>query len=620
MLQNIRDNSQGTIAKVIVGLIVVTFALFGVESIVGNWGGDPELAVVNGEEISQVEFANAVELKRRQVLNQMGERADPALINEEKLQKLVRDELVDQKVMLIDADAKGMAVSDQIINQQILSMPQFQSSGVYSNEVFLNTIRNLGMTTQEFKVWLGKQYLLSQQRNALVGSGFVLESELDRLIKIDRQRRTADVVELTASSFRDQVDLSDEAVKLFYEEHKSEYVFTEKVDIEYVLLDKSEISETVKVSSEAIEKLYGERKASFVAEEERDSSHILIELSDTVDDAMAIEKIEMINGKLASGESFEQLAKEYSDDIGSKSDGGRLGYAKKGVFDPKFEEVLFSMDVGAVSTPVKTSFGYHLIKLNGVDEKPFADLSEVSASLEAELKRGDVLKVYLDLSEQLSDISYASADLAGPAKELGLEIKKGEVTKDGLDDLMSNPKVIAAAFSDDVKLEGNNSVLLDIDGDRAMVLRVSKYHPERLYSFEEAREQVEQQIVESSQAILAKEKGESMVRALSAGEVIDLEWQSIVAITRNDNSLPIDVMDKLFSLKEPVGDPVFAGVRSAMGDYFIVKLKQVDYGNVEVLDAQEVAQATDAIGSQSGLQEFKDFSLALKSAADIEIN
>lgn len=620
MLQNIRDNSQGTIAKVIVGLIVVTFALFGVESIVGNWGGDPELAIVNGEEISQVEFAKAVELKRRQVLNQMGERADPALINEEKLQKLVRDELIDQKVMLVDADAKNMAVSEQIINQQILSMPQFQSGGVYSNEVFLNTIRNLGMTTQEFKAWLSKQYLLSQQRNALVGSGFVLESELGRLIKIDRQRRTADVVELSASSFRDQVDLSDEAVKQFYEAHKNEFVFTEKVDVEYVLLDKAEISKTVNVSKEAIEKLYQERKAAFVAEEERDSSHILIETSDAVSDEQALEKLEMIGGKLASGESFEQLAKEYSDDIGSKSDGGRLGYAKKGVFDPKFEEVLFSMEVNTVSEPVKTSFGYHLIKLNGVDKKPYADLGEVYASLEAELKRGDVLKAYLDLSEQLSDISYASADLAGPAKELGLEIKKGEVLKDGSDDLLSNPKVIAAAFSDDVKLEGNNSVLLDIDGDRSIVLRVSKYHPERLYSFEEARELVQQQIVEKNQAVLAKEKGDATVRALSAGETIDLAWQNKVAITRNDNSLPVDVMDKLFSLKEPVGGPVFTGVQSEMGDYFIIKLKQIDYGDVASLNAQELAQASDAIGSQSGLQEFKDFNLALKSAAEIEIN
>lgn len=272
-------------------------------------GGDPELAVVNGEEISQVEFAKAVELKRRQVLNQMGERADPALINEEKLQKLVRDELIDQKVMLVDADAKNMAVSEQIINQQILSMPQFQSGGVYSNEVFLNTIRNLGMTTQEFKAWLSKQYLLSQQRNALVGSGFVLESELGRLIKIDRQRRTADVVELSASSFRDQVDLSDEAVKQFYEAHKNEFVFTEKVDVEYVLLDKAEISKTVNVSKEAIEKLYQERKAAFVAEEERDSSHILIEISDVVSDEQALEKLEMLSGKLASGKVLNSWQK-----------------------------------------------------------------------------------------------------------------------------------------------------------------------------------------------------------------------------------------------------------------------------------------------------------------------
>ncbi len=620
MLQNIRDNSQGTIAKVIVGLIVVTFALFGVESIVGNWGGDPELAVVNGEEISQVEFAKAVELKRRQVLNQMGERADPALINEEKLQKLVRDELIDQKVMLVDAEAKNMAVSEQIINQQILGMPQFQSGGVYSNEVFLNTIRNLGMTTQEFKAWLSKQYLLSQQRNALVGSGFVLESELARLIKIDRQRRTADVAELSAGSFRDLVDLSDETVRQFYEEHKNEFVFSEKVDVEYVLLDKAEISKTVNVSQEAIEKLYQERKASFVAEEERDSSHILIELSDAVSDEQALDTLEIISGKLASGESFEELAKEYSDDIGSKSDGGRLGYAKKGVFDPKFEEVLFSMEVGTVSAPVRTSFGYHLIKLNGVDKKPYADLSEVSASLEAELKRGDVLKAYLDLSEQLSDISYASADLAGPAKELGLEIKKGEVLKNGSDELLSNPKVIAAAFSDDVKLEGNNSVLLDIDGDRSIVLRVSQYYPERLYSFDEARAKVQQQIIEKNQAVLAKEKGDATVRALSAGETIDLAWQSKVEINRNDNSLPVDVVEKLFSLKEPVGGDVFAGVQSESGDYFIIKLKQVDYGDVTSLNAQELSQANDAIGSQSGLQEFKDFNLALKSAAEIEIN
>jgi peptidyl-prolyl cis-trans isomerase D len=179
---------------------------------------------------------------------------------------------------------------------------------------------------------------------------------------------------------------------------------------------------------------------------------------------------------------------------------------------------------------------------------------------------------------------------------------------------------VSAAFSDDVKLEGNNSVLLDIDGDRAMVLRVNKHYPERLLSFSEARSRVESQVIEKNQSVLAKSKGEGILRALLAGEVVDLAWKEKIGITRNDNSLPVDVLERLFSLKDPADNPVFAGVQSKAGDYFVIRLEAVEYADAKSLGAEELAQAANAIGSQSGMQEFQDFNLALKNAAKIEIN
>lgn len=618
MLQDIRDNSQGTIAKVIVGLIVVTFALFGAESLVGSLGGDPELAVVNGEEISQIEFAKAVDFKRRQIVNQMGGQFDPSLIDEERLQKLVREELISEKVLLLHADESSMAVSSPAIDQQIVNMPQFKEQGVFNNELFLNLIRNFGMTTQEFKFWLEKQFILTQQKNGFIGSGFVLQSELDEMMKIDRQTRDVAYSKIEANQLKDGIEVTDQEAKNYFDENKEMYKHPEKVDISYLLVDKAQIATEQEIADQEIADRYDANKLAFAEEEERDASHILLEVTEDRSEEATRTLLSEIKARIESGESFEALAKEFSDDIGSRMDGGKLGFAKKGVYDPAFEDALFSLAKDEVSGVVKTQFGLHLIKLHSIEVKPYSALDEVKGAIVQALKNDKAEEVYLDLSERLADISYSSSDLAEPSETLGLTIQKTSVSTEGTEGFLGDERIIQAAFSEDVKSDGNNSSAIELDGSKTLVLRVDNHYPERLYSFDEAKTLVKEAILNEKSASLAVTKGLAIVE--NPKLVDEGDWVVLEKMSRNDASLSRDIIKRVFELKKPVDAPVLSGLAVEGGDYYVLRVDSVSTSAADNLSDAEKGQARNVLASQMGNEDFLDFSESLKQRAEIEIN
>ncbi|UZE94666.1 SurA N-terminal domain-containing protein [Alkalimarinus alittae] len=621
MLQDIRDNAQSTVAKVIVGLIVLTFALFGVDSIVGGFGGEPEVAVVNGNDIKETDFLRAVDIKKRQILGQMGEDADPALIDDQKLKQSVLEGLIDQEILLQDAIGLGVYISDQSINSLITGINQFKVDGQFDNDLFLASIRNFGMTTQTFKESIKKEVLISQPRNAIISTSFILDDEFNRVIEIDRQTRNYSLAKFDQSDYIDAVNVDENEIEAFYESHKQDYATIESVDVEYLQLEKNALLEKVEVTQEELQKAFEREVEAFEGLEERNASHILIEINDDVSDAQAKALAEKLSARIAEGESFEALAKEFSDDIGSAAQGGSLGFASKGAYLPAFDDALFALSEGSVSKPVLTEYGYHLIKLEDVQMQPIPTFEEMRFSIEADIKAEKVEALYVELSERLADLSYASSDLREPADELGLDINTAEkVSALSIEGLFGNPKVQKSLFSADVIKDGNNSELIEINSEAVVVVRAANHYPASQKGLSEVRDEIVAELKRKKATDEAISAANKATEAYLSGneDTAGLAWESFKDIKRNDFEVNPELIKFIFSMPAATdADKSVSGI-DIDGDYFVVKLDSVNVPNVDDVKAAERQAIRRVIGGGLGNAEYQVFQTALRAKAEIE--
>jgi len=623
MLQDIRDNAQGTVAKVIVGLIVLTFALFGVDSILGGFGGEPEVAVVNGTDIKESEFLRAVDIKKRQILNQMGQNADPALIDDQLLKRSVLEGMIDQEILLQDAVEQGIYISDQSIDGLITGINQFHVDGKFDNDMFLASIRNFGMTTKSFKDSIKKEVLISQPRNAIVSSSFLLNDEFSRIVEIDRQTRSYSLAKFEQSTYLDAVSVTETEIQQYYEDNTDKFRTLESVDVEYIELDKNSLLNSVSVDEETLKSLYEDEVADFVSAEERNASHILIEINDDVTEEQAKTKIDEINALLSSGGDFEGLAKEYSDDMGSAKQGGSLGFAAKGAYLQEFEEALFALAEGDVSAPVQTEYGFHLIKLIEIQTQPTPGFDEMKYSLEADAKIEKAEALYVELAQKLADVSYASADLLEPSEELGLKIFAQEnVSASTQSELFSNQKIQAALFSQDVLKDGNNSELIEISAEKSVVVRVAKHHPAAQKDLDIVRDEINSFLLAQKASEKARGLGEALIAELkqaNTAQVSSVIWEDFTDIKRNDASQEAVLLKTVFSMPKPQGadDKPVAGLVVG-GDYFLIQLDAINVSSVSDIKDEERKAIVRVIGGGLGNAEYQLYQGSLKTSANIE--
>src|SRR5690606_32120841 len=298
-------------------------------------------------------------------------------------------------------------------------------------EAYATTLRRVGMPPVEFRKAIEQDLLLQQDREAVRMTSFVMPGEIESLVQLDRQTRDFSYLSIPAGRFTEEVSVSEDEIKAFYEANRENFRLPERVVVEYLELDKSSLAGQVSVSEEALRQRYEQDVAQAQTQEERKASHILIEFNDEQSEEQALAKAQEVEKELRAGGDFAALAEKYSQDIGSASAGGDLGYATEGVFVPEFEKVLFSLKPGEVSEPVKTEYGYHLIKLQDVRAREMPSFEEMKDQLAATLREEQADALYLDKMEQLADVSYAASDLEEPSAQLGLEIKESPVISRG---------------------------------------------------------------------------------------------------------------------------------------------------------------------------------------------
>lgn len=613
MLQNIRDNSRGWIAKTIIGLIVMLMAFTGFEAIVTGTSNRNNAAKVNGDTITLNELGQAVEMQRRQLLQQLGRDFDASLLDEKLLREASLKGLIDRKLLLQGARDAGFAFSQPALDQVILKTPEFQTEGRFDPARFDQVIRQMGYTRLQFRQMLEEEMLIGQLRAGLGASSFVTEDQARAFASLERQTRDFASLVIKADSAATKV--SDEDVKSYYDEHAAEFMSPEQVVLEYVQLDKDSLFDSVDVTDEELQPLYQSEIANL--SEQRQAAHILIE----GDDDAAKKKIEEIKARIDAGEDFAALAKEFSQDPGSAANGGDLGYAGQGVYDPAFEEALYALKPDQVSQPVHTAFGWHLIKLLGVQGAEVPSFDSLKEKLARDYKAQQVEQRFVELSKQLEDAAFEASDLAQPAQELGLKVQVTEPfgREGGASGITANRQVLQAAFSPEVLEDGNNSSTIELDPSTVVVIRAKQHlKPEQL-PLEQVAESIRGHLQQERASAAAKAEGERLLATAKAGENPRKDWSVQEAVTRSQEGVEPKVLQALFRMPKPESKdaPSFAGVVLNNGDYVVLRLDGVSVPEA-ALSEQELGMYRNFLASREGQQDFAAYRKQLEAKADID--
>lgn len=621
MLQNIRDNSQGWIAKTIIGVIVALMALTGFDAIFQATTHKNEAAKVNGDEISQNELSQAVDMQRRQLMQQLGKDFDASLLDEKMLRESALKGLIDRKLLLQGAEQAKFSFSEAALDQVILQTPEFQVDGKFSSERFDQVIRQLGYSRMQFRQMLAQEMLIGQLRAGVAGSGFVTDAEVLAFARLEKQTR--DFATLNVKADPAAVKLTDDEVKAYYDEHAKEFMTPDQVIIDYVELKKSSFFDQVAVKDEDLEAAYQKEIANL--SEQRRAAHILIEVNDKTTEAQAKAKIDEVQARLAKGEKFEALAKEFSQDPGSANNGGDLGYAGPGVYDPAFEKALYSLSKDQVSEPIRTDFGYHLIKLLGVEAPEVPTLASLKDKLTRELKAAQVEQRFVEATKQLEDSAFEASDLAQPAADLKLTVRTSKpFGREGGEGVAANRAVVTAAFSPEVIDEGANSTAIELDPETVIVLRSKEHLKPAQLPLESVSAAIRTQLTKEHASAEAKTRAEKLIADLRDGKApldkaIDGQnWKITEAATRGQEGVDPAVLQALFRMPKPAAKdkPTFSSVTLPDGSLMVVRLNGVNEAAAPT--DEEKAQYRRFLASREGQQDFAAYRKQLEAEAKIE--
>ena len=632
MLQSIRERAQGVIAWFIVILISIPFALFGINSYLGG-GSEPVAASVNGQEITQNEFEKGYRDFRQSLRQRLGENYRPEMIDEAKLRQEVLQMMIRNNLLTQKSEAMGLRVADELVRQVIVSIPGFQVGGSFNQDAYERGVRLQGLTPAGFEEQMRRGMVSEQLSKAVTNSEFTTRSELESLVRLRMQQRTFSHLVIPAARLLEGIEVSEQAIAAEYEANPDRFMAPERVKIEYLDLDLDGIAATLEADEETLRAYYNEHENQYKTREQRRASHILIpvdEGSSEADVEQARAEAEAALKRVRDGESFAEVAKELSQDPGSAEEGGDLGFFESGIMDPAFDEAVFSLSVGEVSEPVRTPFGFHIIKLDEVREPIGKSFEEARQEVEQAYLKGEAGRLFYEYAEQLANITYEEPGSLQPAAEaLGLEVKTGDwITRDGGEGILAAPKVVGAAFSEDVMIAGNNSEAIELDPEHVMVLRVVDHEERSIKPLDAVEGQIRDRLRVERAMEKAQQRGEELVTRLEEGLALDalaaelgLEIVPAKQVGRDEREFPADLIEHLFTMPRPVDDGNSYGyLAMASGDLAVVSLSEVVEGTMA--DANEVggeAALTDAMQRSRGKSYFQHMQANLYSQAEIEI-
>ena len=628
MLEDIRESSQGLTAKIILGLIILTFAVAGIGSYTNSV--DTSVATVNDEKISQQEFNKAYQEQRNRMAQQFGEMFE-TLSNDSNymanFRQSVLDNLINEK--LIDQSAKDLSIriSDERIKETIRNMPEFQVEGVFDNNRYLAIINQAGFyQSSNFRDYLRVEMARRQLSQALVATEFNLPYQEVLQQKLQSQTRNIRYATVSAKKFEAGIEVSEEDIKNYYQANQVRFENKEKVKVNFIRLNVEDIANNIEVSDEDVANYYQENIASFTKAEQRRVSHILIEFieGDSASEASAKTQAETVLARLAEGEDFADLAKALSSDTFSGENGGDLEYIEQGVMDPAFDEAAFALtSVGETTQLVKTSFGYHIIKLTELNPEVIQSLDEVKSDLYAKVSEHKAQEKFYTQTQEMARISFEFPDsLEDAATRVNAKVETSAwLSHSGNAAPFDNVKVIEAAFSDLVLQDNMNSDVIEVSDTEALVLRLNTYQEANIKPIAEVEAQIKSILVSQKATEKAQTVVDELLAEFKAGnDITEQLTQNYSSFTSKENvarygaDLDQSIAREAFVLPHPKEGAVSASsVALSNGDLALVEVQAVNVSDVIIDNPQLSQQQT----SQLAQSAYKSYIESLKVEAKI---
>ena len=613
MLQNIRDNSQGIIAKIIIGFIIITFSLFGIESIVALGSSDSAPATVNGNDIEEVEVLRLVEAQKNRFRQQFGDQYDESLFNDGFLRQSALEQLIEQEVAVSQAKELGGYVSTQSIDKAILIAPEFQQDGQFSSDRFRMVLRRSGMTPLGYREILAEQALITQVQLGTGLSDTALPYEMERQLALENEVREFEFVTFNTDELKQGIIVETQEVEDYYNANNDRFMTEETVSVSYVVLSKTDINADIDVTEEELAEAYDDYVSQQAEFEERDASHILIEVNDERTAKEAKELAENVAVKAKNGESFADLAKTYSDDIGSKNVGGNLGFNTRGGFVTEFDDALFVMDKGEISAPIETEFGFHVIQLNDIRAPKILSLAEKTDEIKAELKDSQIEALFAEQAEALAAEAFENDSIENLVdnSNLSLKAQTSELfTRQLGEGIAIHEKVRAAAFDEKVLADRELSEVIEISNSEIVVVGLNQHKDPEVKSLAEVEQAIKSQLLADKALTLASEQAETLAASLKAGEAVSADWKTVSVTIDQQSDAPAELATAVFALPKQQGEVATVKV---VGGHAVARLVSVTQGILE-----DSAENSTRISQAKANESFYVYRQWAKANSEIE--
>lgn len=631
MLQSFSDRIRNSrwLGYVIVGLISIPFALWGIQSYLGGPAADAA-AEVNGERIPVYQVQRVASQERQSLRQRFGGEL-PAGLDERMFRERALEQLIERE-LLRQAAAEDFRVTDETLRRNIHEQSMFQRDGEFDRELYQRLLSQAGLSPQQYEADVRVGYRIEQLRRGIIDSAFVLDAEARETARLMREERDLAVLVHPRSAAAETVELDEDALRKYYEEHRSAFMTPAQVKAAYLELDLQALRGQVEVTEDELRAEYRANRERYRAREERRAAHILLEVAPDAGpeaEQQALETARDLRERLAEGADFAALAREYSQDPGSAEQGGRLGYITRGSMVEAFEQALYALEQkGAVSEPVRTPYGYHLIKLLDVRAGEGQSFEQVREKLARDLRTRRAERLFYDRVEVLRNTTYEQpGSLVPAAQTTGLEVRYTDwFSRRQGEGIAAEPAVREAAFSAEVREERLNSDLIELGQRRVVVLRIDQERPARPKPFDSVREQVEARLrAERTDAILQSWAEQALARLDAGATPAELATGPVALrepgwLSRSSDDVDVEpaVQRTAFELPAPApGASTYAATALEEGDHAVVVVRATRLPEV---DSGAVAGARERRRQAVLSGEFSAYLGALRNDADIVRN
>ena len=613
--------SNKKFAQIILVLISLTFAFWGINSYFSGTSSGDYVAKIGDQRVMPQEFARALSERQEQLRRTLGGKVDPALLDSQDMRAAVLETLIRQRLLLEQARRRGIVVSDDTLYQRLSGVPEFQENGAFSPARYKELLAEVGQTAAQFEDDQRRELMLERVGTAYGGTAPVSNTVAERLLRINNEQREVGILPLLPEQFLSQVKPDPGAAKQYYDAHAGEFQVPEQARLDYVVFSIDMVAAHVAVSDDEVRRFYETNHARYAQDEQRRASHILIAVDAGADAAQkqaARARAEQLLRQVRRNPAqFAEVARKNSQDPGSAVQGGDLGWFRRGAMVKPFDDAVFGMKPGEISDLVETQYGYHIIRLDGVKGRGFDEIKPQAAD---DLRRQKAMQQFSKLAEQLSDLTYEQGDSLQPAADaLKLTIQhSGWIGRaDSGNPLLGNAKLLQAVFSDDVLKNKRNTDAIDVGNNTLIVARVADYRLASTRPFAEVSAGIEGYLARQQAAELAAKQGDALLKRLQHGEAVTVNWSPSKPIKRSAGQEVTNPLMREVFRADVSKLPAYGGVEIPQRGYVLFRISNVVEDNTA---GDGIAAAREQLRQITGQEELSAYIAALKAATDVTVN